>query len=197
MKVPATKRSTALSRIRHLVNRLEEVLIAFLLAVMTALTALQVLLRYGFNTGLIWSLEATTYSFAWLVLLGMSYCVRTRTHIAVDLLVKRCAAPLRKLLGLAAIAVCLAYSVLMLYGSGMFVRRLYTLGNEARDLPVARWLLSIMLPIGFALLAWRFIQLGVNIWRGRVEGLGLAEKAPEKLLAAETRDAGAQQERPQ
>jgi len=159
---------------------------AFLLALMTLLTSLQVLLRYVFNTGLVWSLEATTYSFAWLVLLGMSYCVRTRTHIAVDLLVKQFNERSRKLLGLLAIAVCLAYSVLMLHGSSMFVQQLYTLGNEARDLPFARWLLSIMLPLGFALLAWRFVQLGLSIWRGRVTGLGFVETAPVKLQAGQS-----------
>lgn len=187
-----------MSRTRDIINRLEEVLMAFLLALMTVLTALQVLLRYAFNTGLIWSLEATTYSFAWLVLLGMSYCVRTRTHIAVDLLVKQFNERNRKLLGILAIAICLAYSLLMLHGSSMFVQRLYTLGHEARDLPFARWLLTIMLPLGFALLAWRFVQLGLSIWRGRVIGLGFVESAPAKLIAGQASQQGnVEQEPPQ
>lgn len=156
---------------------------AFFLAVMTVLTALQVLLRYAFNTGLIWSLEATTYCFAWLVLIGMSYCVRTRTHIAVELLVKRFKKGARRMVGLLAIVVCLSYSLLMFYGSSMFVQRLYTLGHEARDLPFARWLLSIILPIGFGLLTLRFIQLGVGIWRGQVVSIGFSENDPNNFLA--------------
>ena len=156
---------------------------AFFLAVMTLMTSLQVLLRYAFNTGLVWSLEATTYSFAWLVLVGMSYCVRTRTHIAVNLLVSRFNDRARRLLGLLAILVCLAYSLLMLFGSSMFVQRLYTLGHDARDLPFARWLLSIILPVGFALLALRFVQLGVGIWRGQVTDLGFNENDPKNFLA--------------
>ena len=70
--------------LREAVNKLEEGLLAFLLALMTILTFVQVVLRYAFNTGMVWSLEATTYAFAALVLIGMSYCVRTKTHIAVD-----------------------------------------------------------------------------------------------------------------
>ncbi len=163
-------------------NRLEEVLMASFLAVMAVLTSLQVLLRYVFNTSLIWSLEATTYCFAWLVLIGMSYCVRTRTHIALDLLVKRFGDRRRRLVGLLAITVCLAYSLLMLYGSSMFVQRLFTLGHEARDLPFARWLLSIILPIGFTLLMLRFFQLGVAIWRGQVISLGFSENDPDNFL---------------
>jgi C4-dicarboxylate transporter DctQ subunit len=172
------------------VDRLEEGLMALFLAVMAVLTSLQVLLRYVFNTGLIWSLEATTYCFAWLVLLGMSYCVRTRSHIALDLLVKRFSDQLRRIVALIAIGVCLAYSLLMFYGSGMFVQRLFTLGHEARDLPVARWILTVILPLGFGLLMLRFIQLGIAIWRGEEKGLGLSENNPDNyhaVLPAETR----------
>ena len=62
---------------------------ALALAFMTIITFVQVVLRYVFGTGLVWSLEATTYTFAWLVLIGMSYGVRTRAHIAVDLFSNR------------------------------------------------------------------------------------------------------------
>ena len=55
---------------------------------MTLLTFLQVVLRYVFNTGLLWVLEADFYLFAWLVLIGMSYGVRVHAHIGVD---ARCA----------------------------------------------------------------------------------------------------------
>ena len=92
-----------------MVNRSEEGLMAFFLATMTLLTALQVLLRYVFNTSLLWSLEATTYCFAWLVLVGMSYGVRTRSHIAVDLLVNRFEPGKRRLINLVAILICLSY----------------------------------------------------------------------------------------
>lgn len=162
-------------------NRLEEVLMAVLLAAMALLTALQVLLRYVFNTGLIWSLEATTYCFAWLVLIGMSYCVRTRSHLALDLLVKRLPGPAaRRIAGLLAVAASLSYALLMLYGSGMLVERLYSLGHRAHDLPLPRWALSVVLPLGFGLLTARFLQLGVNILRGRVSGPGFGDnEAPQ------------------
>ena len=62
---------------RKIIDHLEEWLMAALLAFMTVLTFLQVVMRYVFNTGWLWSLEATTYSFAALVLIGMSYGVRT------------------------------------------------------------------------------------------------------------------------
>ena len=48
------------------VNEIEETAIAVILGLMTLITFVNVVLRYGFNTGLIWGLEAVTILFAWL-----------------------------------------------------------------------------------------------------------------------------------
>jgi len=143
--------------------------LATLLALMTILTFVQVVLRYAFNSGLVWSLEATTYMFAALVLFGMSYGVRTQTHIAVDVLARRLPKRARKIVNLVAIATCLAYALLMLYGSAVFVDRLMVLGNHARDIPAPKWLLTATMPLGFTLLAFRFIEAGWQILRGKRE----------------------------
>ena len=149
---------------------------ATFLAFMTLLTAIQVLLRYGFNTGLIWSLEATTYSFAWLVLLGMAYGVRTRSHIAVDLVMSRLQGRALKVATLAALVICVAYALLMLYGGSVLVWRLIDLGNEARDLPIKRWVLTSMIPIGFGLLTFRFMQLGWMFISGDIDRLRFGQQ---------------------
>ncbi len=158
-----TKRTT---QFITMLNHLEEGLMALLLAVMCLLTFAQVVLRYGFNTGIIWSLEATTYSFAWLVLIGMSYGVRTRSHIAVNLLVDRVSSRTRRAISLAGIGVCLLYSGFLFYGATVFVGRLFSLGHLARDIPAPRWLLTLLLPLGFLLLAFRFLQLAANLVSG-------------------------------
>lgn len=153
--------------VRNIVDRLEEGLMAFLLALMTILTFVQVVLRYVFNTGLVWSLEATTYAFAALVLIGMSYGVRTKTHIAVDLFTGKMPKNVRRIVGLIAIAVCVAYALMMLYGSSIFVSRLYQLGNFARDVPAPKWLLTVSMPLGFILLTYRFLEAGWKLARGQ------------------------------
>jgi C4-dicarboxylate transporter DctQ subunit len=151
------------------INRLEEGVLATLLALMTILTFLQVVLRYAFNSGLVWSLEATTYLFAALILFGMSYGVRTHTHIAVDLVIRRLPKRAAKIVNLVAILACLSYALLMLYGSAVFVDRLMILGNHARDIPLPKWLLTVTMPLGFTLLAFRFLEAGWRILRGERE----------------------------
>ena len=128
------------------------------LAFMTLVKFVQVVLRYAFGTGFVWSLEATTYAFAWLILVGMSYGVRTQAHIAVDLLTNKLPPAVMRAVGLFALLISLAYCVFMIVGSSVFIDRLMTLGNDARDIPLPRWLLIGLMPIAFALLALRLLQ---------------------------------------
>ncbi len=43
---------------------------------MTLITFANVIARFGFNSNILWALEATVFLFAWLVLLGASYAVK-------------------------------------------------------------------------------------------------------------------------
>jgi C4-dicarboxylate transporter DctQ subunit len=139
-------------------DRLEEAFMVVALVFMTVLTVVQVVQRYVFTTGLVWSLEATTYAFAWLVLIGMSYGVRTGAHIAVDLVTSRLGPRSARVFAVAALVAGLAYCALMTYGSALFVDRLLTLGTEARDIPLPRYVLTGVMPLAFLLLAVRLVQ---------------------------------------
>jgi len=145
-------------RLLKAADRLEEAFMIVALTFMTVLTVVQVVLRYVFQTGFVWSLEATTYTFAWFVLIGMSYGVRTEAHITVDLVTSRLGPRGARVFAWVALACALAYCALMIYGSSLFVDRLLALGTNARDLPLPRWVLTGVMPIAFALLALRLIQ---------------------------------------
>lgn len=153
---------TRLARASAWLDRAEEFFIALALAFMTVLTFVQVVLRYLFHTGLVWSLEATAYAFGWLVVVGMAYGVRTRAHIASDLLIRALGPAARRIVASLALALCLAYCAFMFTGSFAFVLGLERLGHDAQDIPLPRWLLASILPVGFALLALRLVQVG---WR--------------------------------
>lgn len=106
--------ATGLGRI---VNELEETAIAILLGLMTIITFINVVLRYGFNTGIIWGLEATSFLFAWLVLFGVSYAVKVTAHLGVDAVVNLFASPGRRILAILAGLVCVLYAVMLMKGA--------------------------------------------------------------------------------
>lgn len=105
------------SMLGQAVNELEETLIALILGAMTIITFVNVVLRYGFNTGLTWGLEVTLFLFAWLVLFGISYAVKVTAHLGVDALVNVFPPHVRKILALIAAALCLIYAVLLMKGA--------------------------------------------------------------------------------
>lgn len=109
--------STANSAVHRFVNELEESVIAVILGLMTLITFVNVVLRYGFNTGLIWGLEATSLLFAWLVLFGVSYCVKVTAHLGVDAVVNILPTGTRRVVTLFAGAICLAYAFLLFKGA--------------------------------------------------------------------------------
>lgn len=165
--------------LREAGHRVEEGLMALILGVMTILTFVQVVLRYVFNSGFIWQLEANYYLFSWLVMIGISYCVRVRAHIGVDAAVRLLPAKPRRAVGIFVLLLALAYTGLMIYGSVDYIHKMYIINVEAEDIPVATWKLSICLPLGFVLLMVRLLEMGWRIWTGQSEGYELADEAQE------------------
>src|SRR6476661_4751407 len=147
-------------------NRLEEGLIAFLLALMTLITFGQVIARYVFDYSFVWALELVTFLFAWLIFLGMSYGVRVGSHIGVDALVRALGPRSARVVGVVAALFCIGYSLIGLFGSWRYVATMHGIGTLAQDLPIPVWIPQIALPLGFALLALRFAEVFYRIVRG-------------------------------
>lgn len=69
--------------------RLLEVLIALALLVMVVLVFGNVVLRYGFNSGITVSEEVSRWLFVWLTFLGAIVALREHAHLGSDMLVSR------------------------------------------------------------------------------------------------------------
>ena len=153
-------------RVLRWFDRLEEGLIAFLLALMTLITFGQVIARYVFNYSFVWALELVTFLFAWLIFLGMSYGVRVGSHIGVDALVKAFGARAERVLSIVATLFCIVYALIVLYGGWIYMSRMRMIGTLAQDIPIPVWVPQIVMPLGFALLAFRFGQVLYGLIKG-------------------------------
>ncbi|WP_417823503.1 TRAP transporter small permease [Thalassospira lucentensis] len=167
--------------ISAVVTRLEEGIIALLLAAMTSLTFVNVVMRYAFNSGLTWALEITEFLFAWLILFGMSYGVKVGSHIGVDALVRLFPRQLQRVIGLIVVAAGLLYSSWLIIGGWELVSFNHMLEMEAEDSPVMLWFVYLILPVGAALLAFRLAQVGWRIITGQQTGFNLADEAREAI----------------
>jgi len=105
------------TKLGRFVNNLEENIIALTLGLMTVLTFVNVVLRYLFNASLIWGLEVVLMLFAWLVLLGLSYGVKTTMHLGVDAVTNILSPGPRRLAAIVSGLICILYAVLLMKGA--------------------------------------------------------------------------------
>jgi C4-dicarboxylate transporter DctQ subunit len=191
-------------------DRFEETLIALLLGLMTLITFANVIARYLFESNLLWALETTVFLFAWLVLVGASYCVRIGAHLGVDIVIHSVPESARRLLGLVAVAASLAFCVLLLIGAWQYwlpfigERAWYEVndiwmpgflqflagwlneGERWEKLP--RFIPYFALPLGITLLTFRFLEAGWRILSGRQYSIIASHEVDETLTAPPLHD---------
>jgi C4-dicarboxylate transporter DctQ subunit len=161
-------------------EHLEEGLVMFLMAAMTVVTFMQVVARYVFNYSFVWALELTGVLFAWLIFIGMSYGVRVGAHIGVDIVVKSLGSRAARIVGSVAAALCIIYALIVTWGGYQYVAKMHEVGILMQDMPVQQWIPRLVIPLGFALLAFRFTQVLWRLVTGR-EAHMLVDEAKDAL----------------
>ena len=164
-----------------ILDRLEEWIMSLMLFAMTALAFMQVVRRYLFNTGFSWTLELTTVLFAIMIFVGISYGVRVGSHIGVDALVNLLPGHRRRLVSMLAVALCLVYVGFVMVGSLEYVGKMKEIGIELEDLPIERWQILAVLPLGYAMVGFRFAQIFYNLFTGKTASLHLADEAADAM----------------
>jgi len=165
----------------RVINRLEESILCLLLVSMTLLVFFETVLRFGFNTGLLWAEEATLYLSAWMVLFGASYGIKVKAHIGVDAFVKRLPDMPRRIVGFVAVICCLIYCGIFIYGSWIYLSKMYKIGIKLNDIPVEKWIAQSILLIGFILLVIRFLELLWKMTLGESKGFEFVDEAKESM----------------
>ncbi|WP_432754307.1 TRAP transporter small permease [Pseudomonas sp. WMBT8] len=195
--------------LRRVWEHLEEGFIAFLLAAMTLVTFVYVMLnniytlffaladKWAWSSSffnalgdgtmtwaqdMTWSVALTKAMFGWLIFFGISYGVRTAGHLGVDALVRLTPRRVQRLLGMLACLCCLAYAGLFMVASYKWVSAVLAAGIGAEDLDhfgLEVGHIALIVPIGFALVLIRYMEIFYRLFTHRQVGLGLADEAGE------------------
>ena len=149
-----------MQRVLRIIHAFEDALLAFMVAVMIFLAGSQILLRNLFDTGFAWADPVLRLLVLWVGLLGALAASRTDKHIAIDVF-SRLLGP-RTLAGARSITTLFtaAISGLIAYHGGRFV----AMEREAGIIGVAgmpAWILESIIPVGFGLIAGRYLVLFV------------------------------------
>ena len=195
-----------ISRLGQVIDDIEETSIAVCLGLMTLITFANVVARYIFNANILWALELTVFLFAWLVLMGASYAVKKHIHIGVDVVVNAVSPVTAKILTILAVAACLAFSILLLIGAWNYWYPFITerAWLETEDIPmpemfmfladwfnegeryekVPRFIPYMALPLGMALLTFRFLQTAWQVLTGRLDKIIASHEVEDEIEQA-------------
>lgn len=131
-----------------MVDRVLETLCVGLLLIAVVVASLQVVLRYGFRSGLPWPEELATWVFAWAVFLGMAMATSRNAHISIDVVLRALPHGARQALERFNLAVMAAASIMLLvHGLDYFNRAIAA--SPALQWPMKYFFLAV--PVGGAL----------------------------------------------
>jgi len=144
------------SKALNFLHRFENGVLAALVLILVALAGAQILMRNIFGGGFSWADPFLRTLVVWTAMLGALAAVRDDKHIAVDVLQRflppgaRRAARIVTMLFAASICATLAW-----YGATMVGIDLE--GGAKSEFGLPNWLLESILPVGFGLMALRFV----------------------------------------
>jgi TRAP-type mannitol/chloroaromatic compound transport system permease small subunit len=113
-----------------------------------------VLLRYVFNTGSVWSQELEWHLMSPICLFGMSYALRHGEHVRVDVLYASFSERNKQLVQIVTALISIAVCAIVVWLSWSYVAYSWNIGEGSANpggIP-ARYALKALIPLGFALL---------------------------------------------
>ena len=182
-----------------ILDRLEETLIASLMAAATLLIFVAVVHRYGTGVPLLypyfikihlsWAQELCIYMFVWMAKFGAAYGVRTGIHVGVDVLVNQLDDKARRPVILFGLLGGALFTGIIGTMGAKFVLALSGTDQVSPDLELPSWIVYLCIPLGSYLMCFRFLQVAWNFWNtgalphhdeSRVEGVEIDEPPMER-----------------
>ncbi len=181
--------------LKHLLDHLEEGLIATLIGLATTIVFVAVLHRYTTSNSIEFAkwLEAhglafasppfrfifktlasldlsaaqelCIYLFIWMAKFGAAYGVRTGIHVGVDVVIARMAPERAKKVILFGL-LCGAFFTAVIANFGAhFTWSVWESGSRSSDLEAPMWMVYLAIPLGSSLMCFRFLEVAWQFWR--------------------------------
>lgn len=143
-------------------NKVETVVLVALLSVMVLLSFLQVVLRNALGEGIVWADVLLRHLVLWVGFLGASLAVSHQRHIGIDALTR--AMPVRwQLVVRAATNLFAAAMCIILFEASRSFLAYEIEDGRTLILDIPEWYSQLIIPVGFALLAFHFVvRLGLT-----------------------------------
>lgn len=160
----------------------EPVIVVSLFFVMTSLVALQVILRFVFQTGFSWAEEVSRYIFVWVIYLAVSYATRNNRHIKLSVILRLFPEKGQRVMTIISDFLFFIFSGVIFYYCYNVVKTTQEFGDMAITIEVSMNVLYAAGFVGFGLNTIRLIQN--LVWRFRFFNSDLNTFLNEKGLVS-------------
>jgi TRAP-type C4-dicarboxylate transport system permease small subunit len=163
---PSARRPPWLARADRVGRILEDATITVLMLSLIILGCAQIVMRNVFSTGVAWADGLGRLGVLWLALLGAVAASRDHRHLAVDVLTRYLSPGVRRISGIATSVFTAGVTGALAWYSWAFVRDSRIYGDVLLDNWPA-WTFQLILPVGFALISYRYILRATQLWLSR------------------------------
>jgi C4-dicarboxylate transporter, DctQ subunit len=162
-------------------DRLEEILIASLIAGATAIIFVAVVHRYAldvtarfhfdalydalFKINLSWAQELCIYMFVWMAKFGAAYGVRTGIHVGVDVVINNLPPRWRFVSVMFGLLAGAFFTAVVGTLGVRFVYQLSGTDQTSPDMELPMWIVYLAIPCGSYLMSFRFLQVAWGFFR--------------------------------
>lgn len=137
---------------------IEEACVVFSLAFMSGLIALQVFMRYVVQNSLSWSEELARYIFVLLVNMGISYGVKMKKHIRVEIFTSWLPEKPKMLILILSDIVFLVFALIIVYYGFETAGEIFILNQTSPALEIQMGLIYALLPLSYIMVFIRLVQ---------------------------------------
>ena len=147
---------------KRILKNLDAWFAGLMFAVTMVLVIINVFSRYFFNAPIAWVEEVATSCFVYTVFVGAAWCLRTRQHVGVDLLVDKLPEKARDVVHLLTDLIILVLNGYITYLSVLFMR-----SSKVKTMPILKISVNYLyfaLLLGFGLMTiYSLIHCGTDI----------------------------------
>lgn len=151
---------------------------AVLIAAAVVIVCQMVFIRYVLNDNTIWQTDFVTFSLVAATFIGAPFVQLTKGHVNVDVLPLYCRPRPRWWLALVAIAISLAFALIMFLLTAGFWHEAWVGNWRSDSMWRARlWIPYAAMPVGLGILTLQYVVDLMNLLTGREPPFGLAPDA--------------------
>ena len=147
-----------MSRVKHILNNFEEILISVMLPLMVAVIFVGTMGRYSKAFLLPWAEELARYLMIWVVFLGIGAGAKRNAHFVVEVLMLILPKGLKKFLRIFNSLFVAAFMGTLIYYSKTLIERIMGMQQLSPSLHIPIWTIYIAIPVGCALMGIRTLQ---------------------------------------